>query len=77
MILNQRNKFLIKILILKAKNPELERLHEAASRRLADLRMSKETMTQLNKSKRPKRPRVVEIDDENIAKQNNAELILN
>ena len=54
----------------------MERLHEAASRRLADLRMSKQTMTQLNKSKLPliKRGKV-DIVDENIAEQNNAELI--
>lgn len=54
----------------------MERLHEAASRRLADLRMSKQTMTQLNKSKRPlKRREKVDVVDENIAEQNNAELV--
>ena len=68
--------FKSKFWIFVAKNPELERLHDAASRRLADLRMSKQTLTQLKKSKRPMKKREkVDVIDENIAEQNNAELI--
>ena len=77
----------IKYLILKnvvvflAKNPELERLHEAASRRLADLRFGKQTLTQLRKSKRPltgkgkERGKVEVTMEENVVEQNNAELV--
>ena len=34
----------------------MERLHEAASRRLEELKISKQTQVKLNKAKKPRRP---------------------
>lgn len=56
----------------KAKNPELDRLHEAASKRLEELKISKETMTQLKKKMNPMKKRAkvdvtMENDDEQEA----------
>lgn len=63
---------MLQILTFKAKNPELDRLHEAASKRLEELKISKETMTQLKKKMNPMKKRAkvdvtMENDDEQEA----------
>ena len=45
---------------VKAKNPELDRLHEAASRRLESLKLNKQTLTNLKSPKKIKSNRIRE-----------------
>lgn len=52
-----------------AVNPHLEKVHEAASKRLEELKLSKQTMVDLNKAKKKKTKRdkveiIMEEDDE-------------
>lgn len=58
-----------------AKNPELENLHQAATKRLEELKLQKQTLFDLNKKKRVSkhREKVEVIMHEN--KQNDAELV--
>lgn len=55
-----------------AKNPELEHLHEVASRRLEELKLSKESMVHLRKSKALKRREKVEVTMEESADEEQA-----
>ena len=58
-----------------AKNPELENLHQAATKRLEELKLQKQTLFDLKKTKRvsKKRDKVEVIMQE--TEQNNAELV--
>ncbi len=49
---------------IAAKNPELERLHEAASRRLEELKITKQNLIHLKKSKRKDRGKVIITDEQ-------------
>jgi hypothetical protein len=58
-----------------AKNPDLENLHQAATKRLEELKLQKQTLFDLKKTKRvlKKRDKVEVIMQE--TEQNNAELV--
>ncbi len=65
-------------ILKKAKNPELDRLHEAATKRLEELKQNKQTLVELKKTKNPsKRRDKVEVimEESDTVAQNNFELI--
>ena len=74
-------KFYIIILLILAKNPELDRLHEAASRRLEELKLNKQTLTGVKKTnkkslkKREKVEVIMEEDDQQVQVSNKTELV--
>ena len=73
--------FYIIILLILAKNPELDRLHEAASRRLEELKLNKQTLTGVKKTnknslkKREKVEVIMEEDDQQVQVSNKTELV--
>ena len=73
--------FYIIIILILAKNPELDRLHEAASRRLEELKLNKQTLTGVKKTnkkslkKREKVEVIMEEDDQQVQVSNKTELV--
>lgn len=60
----------------KAKNEELDRLHEIASRRLSEMKLAKQTLVELKSEnrKQKRREKVEVIMEENANEQQNAVL---